>query len=166
MPDFDPTRADWFWERVSKGDGCWQWSRGKNRNGYGVVRGKSRQLKSHRVAYELSVGPIPDGMCVLHRCDNPACCRPDHLFLGTVDDNNKDKKSKGRGKVNKGERNGMSRLTDSDVLAIRERYAAGGIFHSQLAAEYGVTSSLICNIIKGRRWSHVGGERRHRKSRK
>jgi hypothetical protein len=88
-----------MWRRVvSESDGCLIFTGSKDAKGYGQVTcmDAGRPLKAHRVAWESTVGPIPDGLCVLHRCDNPACVNPDHLFLGTVGDNNTDMTAKGR----------------------------------------------------------------------
>jgi HNH endonuclease len=87
-----------FWAKVAKGDGCWEWQAGKDKNGYGqfTVYPPRRTLRAHRVAYEMEVGPIPDGLMVLHRCDNPSCVRPDHLFTGDAKANSEDMLSKGR----------------------------------------------------------------------
>ncbi len=88
---------DRFWEKVQKGDGCWEWTGAKTR-GYGVINmGRGKGLKgAHRLSYEINVGPV-GALWVLHRCDNPPCVRPDHLFLGTTADNTQDMMSKGRG---------------------------------------------------------------------
>lgn len=86
-----------FWTRLEKTEGgCMVWTKSKNADGYGLLSWKSRADKAHRVAYELANGPIPEGMKVLHRCDNPPCCNPAHLFVGTQADNVKDCLSKGR----------------------------------------------------------------------
>ncbi len=88
---------DKLWRYVEKSDGCWLWvGRSKTWNGYGVIQHKHRALRAHRVSWEIHNGPIPVGLCVLHRCDTPACVCPDHLFLGTDADNNKDRSLKGR----------------------------------------------------------------------
>lgn len=96
--------ADRFWSRVQKGEGCWLWGGSLKTNGYGQLNGPSqgggrdgKNLLAHRVAWELVNGPIPDGLWVLHRCDNPPCVNPAHLFLGTVRDNVIDMWTKGRG---------------------------------------------------------------------
>jgi hypothetical protein len=87
-----------FWEKVLKTDGCWVWIAARNPLGYGLASVESRTIKAYRVSWELSNGPIPKGLCVLHRCDNPPCVNPDHLFLGTIRDNNIDRQRKGRTK--------------------------------------------------------------------
>lgn len=88
-----------FWEHVEKTDACWNWTGCVDVKGYGSIstsRG-SRPLQAHRVSYQIANGPIPDGMMVLHRCDNPRCVNPSHLFLGTAADNTHDMMSKERG---------------------------------------------------------------------
>lgn len=94
-----------LWLRVDRSDaeGCWPWTGAIDHKGYGAIQGPGpihRVLKTHRVAYEAAHGPLGDGECVLHRCDNPRCCNPAHLFVGTIADNNRDMWSKGRGRTN------------------------------------------------------------------
>lgn len=94
------TIEDRFWSKVRKDDGCWEWTASVNRRGYGWLHfgGKveRKALKAHRVSWEIHNGPIPDGLWVLHKCDNPRCVRPDHLFLGDRTDNMRDCAAKGR----------------------------------------------------------------------
>ena len=85
-----------FFRRVEKTDQCWLWLAGKNKDGYGKVKIHGRSLQAHRVSWEIHHGPIPAGLNVLHRCDNPACVNPAHLFVGTALDNNRDRDAKGR----------------------------------------------------------------------
>ena len=85
-----------FWSYVTKTDDCWPWTGSIHNTGYGRMKAKHKQVFVHRVSWEMSNGPIPNGMFVLHRCDNPPCVRPDHLFLGTKGDNNRDRVAKGR----------------------------------------------------------------------
>lgn len=107
----------------------------------------------HRLVWEHSNGPVPDGLSVLHRCDQTDCFDVRHLFLGTIGDNNADRDSKGRGVVpdTRGERHGMHKLTEQDVIAIRGDRRPG----KTLAAEYGVYPSCISKIRNGRAWRHL-----------
>src|SRR5687767_4720826 len=95
MPASRPL-SERFWEKVRKTDGCWLWTASRNAKGYGQIMYQRRPIHAHRVSWQLANGPIPDGLCVLHRCDNPQCVNPGHLFLGTIVDNNRDMFAKGR----------------------------------------------------------------------
>lgn len=153
MPRVHRTPLERFMAKVEPepNTGCWLWTGAMSR-GYGYMRRGRRMVQAHRIAYETFVGPIPDGLCVLHRCDTRACVNPTHLFLGTLTDNNRDRAAKGRSAV--GERSGQSKLTAEDVLAIRARAAAG---ESQrgLAREYGISHTLAHDIVHRRWWAHV-----------
>lgn len=146
--------GDRFWAFVAKGDGCWLWTGAINLgNGYGTF-GLDRETMrgAHRVAWELTNGPISDGLYVMHRCDNRRCVRPDHLELGTHADNMADMAAKGRGaKEQPGQRGELStnaKLTADQVLAIR----ASDDRHTALAARYGVSDTLIRQIRQGKAW--------------
>jgi hypothetical protein len=118
--------------------------------GYGLLSDGSRKRSAHRVSWELSNGPIPDGMCVLHRCDNPPCTNPAHLFLGSMADNSQDAVAKGRLKPpppRRGWANNKTKLDDQQIEEIRSRYAAGERNKSRLAAEYGVHRSRIYQLV-------------------
>jgi hypothetical protein len=119
---------------------CWLWTGRRMPNGYGTYG----ELLAHRLMYQEHVGPIPEGLFILHRCDVPACVNPEHLFPGTARDNSLDMVSK--------ERQRTAKLTRAQVKAIRERYAAGGITQLALAREYGVTEESINNIVRRRTW--------------
>jgi hypothetical protein len=141
-----------FWAKVQKTDSCWLWTSGTAR--YGQFTIQTTKL-AHRVAWELTHGKIPKGLQVLHHCDNQRCVRPDHLFLGTQQDNMDDMKTKGRGRWRVGSRHGMAKLTDADVLAIRTRYATGKVLQQTLANEYGVWQGAISRIIRRTGWRHI-----------
>jgi hypothetical protein len=134
--------------------GCIEWTGYKRKKmGYGQINRGGRMVGTHCLAYELKHGPIPEGMCVCHHCDNPSCCNDAHLYLGTKADNNADRESKGRGKQPKGAKNGRSKLTEADVLEIRRLLAAGETL-STLAANFGVDRSTISKIRRGDTWKH------------
>lgn len=107
------------------------------------------------VSWELHHGPIPDGLCVLHRCDTPACVNPGHLFVGTKGDNNRDMGAKGRHRLQRapgmyrGEANPRSKLTDAQRDEIVARYRAGGVTHAALASEYAISRVVVGKIVRG-----------------
>lgn len=137
--------------KISTETGCWEWFASK-RHGYGQINVEGTPLAAHRVSYEVHRGPIPDGLHVCHHCDNPACINPEHLFLGTNDDNMADRDAKGRGIIFRGEGHGSSKLTEADVRAIR---AAKGVSQRKLAEVYGVSGKQICMVRNGKQWAHV-----------
>lgn len=141
-----------FWSRTEKTDGCWLWRGCVDRDGYGQIGVNWRQLKAHRFSWELHYSAIPEGLCVCHKCDNRACVNPEHLFLGTSQDNTRDKVSKGRQPI--GSQTPMAKLTEEDVVAIK-RLIASGKPQLHLARDYGVTQGTISHIHHGRSWRHV-----------
>lgn len=150
------TAPEVYGQRVVKGDGCWGWNGAVNSWGYGLIHlwdgTKRLAALAHRVSYEIHVGPIPDGLFVLHRCDNPPCSNPDHLFVGTNDDNVADMVSKGR--QQQGSRHAHAKLDETKVAEIRRR-AAGGEMKKGLAAEFGISPQTVSDILHGRLWNHV-----------
>jgi len=166
----DPWTRFWGYVSGPNENGCWEWT-GASRLGYGafgvmVDRGKSRLMVATRFVWEYLYGPIPNGLHVLHRCDNPPCVRPLHLFLGNPRDNAHDRVSKGRrvqpeaiGRTwqakgsakNAGGSNGMAKLTARDVLAIREAYGRERRI-VDLALEFHVSQSTISAIVNGKSW--------------
>lgn len=147
-----------FWKsvRITLDDGCWEWGLSLLKSGYGQVRRRGKTYSTHRYAYRLEHGSIPDGMCVLHRCDNRKCCRPDHLFLGTYQDNHDDMIAKGRKRwvASPGSKQGNAKLSEDDIPVIRLGLASGqkGI---DLARQFGVSPSAISIIKKQKGWTHV-----------
>jgi hypothetical protein len=133
--------------------GCWEWGRAKDLDGYGLLYVGGRMRRAHRVSYQLFAGDIPAGAFVCHSCDNPACCNPEHLWVGSPQDNQDDCRDKGR--TARGERNRHARLSVSDVCAIRRRHASGGITKRALAKKFGVTPTAIAHIVKRKTWRHV-----------
>jgi hypothetical protein len=136
---------------VERPTGCWEWIGGHNLQGYGQLKIKGIMQRAHRVAWMLRYGPIPDGLFVLHRCDNPPCCNPDHLFLGTQADNIADRRTKGRAPDLRGSRNAAAKLSEADVLVIRQRLA-DGVRQMDIAAEFGITQSNVSLIARGITW--------------
>ena len=121
------------------------------KTGYGRTSVKGKWTAAHRLAYIEANGPIPEGMCVLHRCDNPPCVNPDHLWLGTFADNNRDRSEKGRGADVRGEKNPQAKVTWAVVLEMREKWAAG-ISPKELAAEYGLSRCNVSKIVNRSIW--------------
>jgi hypothetical protein len=155
-----------FERKFHEVNGCWQWSGNRINSGYGMFWVKGKNVLAHRHAYRSYVGSIPDGMCVLHRCDNRGCVNPDHLWLGTRSDNSADMVAKGRSArgarnpatrpgFRSGTRNGRSKLTPATVVELRKRYASGGISQQKLGDEYGVCQVVISKIINRQLWPHV-----------
>lgn len=134
---------------MSDPQACWPYQgEAQTRSGHRQIWDRGRMRTVHRVAWEIANGTIPDGLCVLHRCDNPPCCNPAHLFLGTVQDNNADRDAKGRHVALKGEDHGSSRLTNDQTAAIRELLSAD-VPQSLIARVAGVSQSLISAIRLG-----------------
>lgn len=163
-----------FWEKVDTSGDCWIWTGSKNPNGYGQLTIDNRCTTAHRVSWAIHNGGIPDGLHVLHHCDNPACIRPEHLFLGTHTDNMRDAAAKGRsasqvhrarwckgprtqkqieGQV-RGERNAAAKLTSSDVIAIRA-LAASKVTFANIAKQFGISSRYAQRIVAREFWRHI-----------
>lgn len=135
--------------------GCWLWGRALDHDGYGITwmaKTKPRQQRAHRLSYYLHHGEFDTRLMVLHKCDNPSCVNPDHLFLGTVQDNSDDMKRKGR--QAKGRTQWLSKLVDTDIIKIRELYANGQPYRS-IAKLYNIAFSNVAFIVKRKTWKHL-----------
>lgn len=147
-----------FWRMVTvpgTADACWPWSGDTDEDGYGVFYYKGKRKQAHELALSFSTGEQrPAGLDTCHSCDNPPCCNPAHLRFGTRQDNVDDMWGRGRGVA--GEAHPMARLTNSLVREIRER-RAGGARQIDLAAQYGVSSAYISDIVNGLVWQDAGG---------
>ncbi len=144
------TTASRFWDRVEETPTCWNWTGGTLPDGYGRFYHDGEVVTAHRLAYELQRGPIPDGLHVLHHCDNPPCVRGDHLFTGTNADNVADRVAKGRSSVREGRPN--HKLTEGDVEKLRGLYAQGGTSMPKLSRKFGIVVSQVWRIIHGVQW--------------
>lgn len=146
MPEYTEKQIARFWARVNKNGSipaqhpelgaCWEWMGGGNGVGYGQVRLNHRQIGTHQAAWELTHGAVPPGMWVLRKCENPLCCNPNHLYLGTAKDN----------------RRRMSKLTRAQADDIRRRYDAGTAKQKDLAAEYRVSIMMVNLIVNRKAW--------------
>lgn len=159
-----------FWAKVRKGDDCWEWTAAIADTGYGIITivdGNSGA--AHRLSYEFHFGPIPDGLCVMHKCDNRKCVRPDHLMLGTTADNNRDMTEKGRrrSRVPQGVAHHGSKLNESIVALARSMWtnrgstgkgAKGYWTLDRLAEKFGVSNSTMHAALIGKTWRHVDSE--------
>jgi hypothetical protein len=156
-----------FWDRVQKGDGCWEWVGSRQSQGYGRHYLRGKMIPAHRFSWELHFGPIPDDLWVLHTCDNPPCCNPDHMFLGYPIDNIEDMVNKGRqakGETHAwhvrpeahahGEGHGLAKLSDAIVRDARIRFRDGATV-AALAKEHGVAPPVMHRAIRGQTWKHV-----------
>jgi len=151
-----------FLAKVDKSGECWEWTARLNNGGYGQIRLGGRFILAHRYSFILH-HPITIDLlqhreiCVCHRCDNRKCVNPEHLFLGSMKDNNDDKMAKGRwgGGDKKGEKQAQHKLTETQVREIRGRWEEGGITQRKLSVEYGVYYTTISKIISRKTWGHL-----------
>jgi hypothetical protein len=147
---------DVFWGKVARCvHGCWLWRSTLGSKGYGIIRrpGSRKHHFAHRVAYELTYGPIPINLCVLHKCDVRRCVNPTHLFIGTQADNTADMMNKGRHRTNPviGSEHGRTHLTEADVQYIRRAH----LKQRELAEQFGVAQTTISAILRRETWKHL-----------
>ncbi len=131
--------------------GCWLWTAGGNNLGYGRMRVNGHMCGAHRISYELYIGPIPTGMHVLHNCDVRCCVNPSHLFIGSHSDNMRDMWQKGRHVRPQGTTSGKSKLTNEDVISIRN----DNRMHAEIAKDYDVDRSNVTSIKSRKTWKHI-----------
>ena len=156
IPDLVDKDIARFWSYVDKKspEECWQWMLSSDSRGYGEIRLQNRLWRSSRVAYHLRHGSIPSGMHVLHKCDNPLCCNPDHLFAGTNFDNMQDMLKKGRGKNRFTKRPNVTRLTAEQVREIRKLHAAGSS-SKVLGKTYRIDPKTVSRIVNRHTWKLI-----------
>jgi hypothetical protein len=157
-----------FYDKIDKVEnGCWMWTGWKFKDGYGGFNVRRRTVRAHRWAYKYFVGPIPEGMCVCHKCDNPACVNPDHLWIGTNIDNMRDEREKGRTpngdrngkrtcpeKIIKGIKVGVPKITEMDVKEIRAM-CGEGYCYKEIAKKFGISPGSISKIKFRVNWKQV-----------
>ncbi|MEZ0137344.1 MAG: HNH endonuclease [Candidatus Reddybacter sp.] len=154
-------QVDAFWSKVDIKDNakdCWNWHAAKKPTGYGNVRIDKKYMLAHRVAFELANGVIPPAFIVCHICDNPSCCNPGHLMLGTIKSNSVDMLIKNRQKKHsistRGSKNLNSKLTESDIPKIRLLHGKGKS-QKEIAQIYGVSAPAVRSVLNGKTWRHV-----------
>lgn len=145
-----------FFSKVRKEEsGCWVWTGHRYPKGYGAYKAPGGRLVSaHRASYEMHNGPVPAGVVVCHRCDNPPCVNPNHLWLGTAAENNADRDAKGRQVAPKGSRHGMASITDETAREIRAACASGEP-QVKIAKRLSVSKYVVNSIATGRNWTHI-----------
>ena len=170
--DREASLADRLWSRVAKVDdatSCWEWLGGHGSTGYGELQVRGVRYGPHVAAWIITHGPIPEGQSVCHHCDNRGCCRPDHLFLGSQEDNIRDAVSKGR--MPRGEQHCRSKLTEDDIHEVWRLRGIGWLIR-EIATELDVSKGAVQHVLHGRTWlthdaeavviGHVAGKGRHR----
>lgn len=153
MSLYKQTIADRFWKYVEMipFHGCWEWSGNRNPAGYGRIDIRKKSHRAHRLSWELFRGPIASGLVVCHKCDNPGCVNPAHLFLGTDGDNTRDRNAKGRANMPNGVRHFKAKLKPHQIVAIR----ASDKSSRYLAGLYNVSHHAILCIKQGKTWKNI-----------
>lgn len=154
--NFDPDKR--LWPRVNRGSPseCWEWTGARTKAGYGLLTIRYKNYLAHRLAWELhGQTKIPDGVFICHHCDNPACCNPSHLFLGSQADNIRDAAKKGR--MPKGEKHISTGLTEDDVRQIRY-FGYTDMTKKAIGERFGISRQAVTDILLKRTWSHVDPE--------
>ena len=167
MAIYTETEVQRFWTKVQRGEGCWEWTASRTKFGYGIlgIRRIARSpRKAHRMSWEIAHGPIPGNFHVLHRCDNPPCVRPDHLYLGTNADNVRDRMERNpvihnwtTDRTRLGSAHPRAKVTEEQVLEMRRRYTPQSQTDgsSALAREFGLAQASVWAIISRQSWTHI-----------
>ncbi len=142
-----------FFKHIFKTPKCWEWTASLDGDGYGKTKIGKRFLQAHRASWEIHNGPIPNGLWVLHKCDNPKCVNPDHLYLGNHLQNVRDRQDRGRAAC--GERTGNSKLSNESVIHIRKLASDGALTHQAIADKFSVTQGTITKIVARQMWGHI-----------
>ncbi len=155
IPNYTPRQINKFWDGINilDKDSCWAWKRSVNKDGYGRTGVSGQDLIAHRVAYFLHYNENPMQLAVCHKCDNPICCNPYHLFLGTNKENTLDSVKKGRKPI--GEKHKMAKLTEEQVSKIKEMYLTGNYHHPDLAKLFSISKRQIGRILRGEVWAYL-----------
>ena len=144
-----------FWINAEKVGNCWDWKRSRKTSGYGNYYRDGKVWSAHHFAYTIAKGPIPKDSWILHRCDNPPCVRPQHLYAGNAKDNAQDRKNRNRSASTVGSNNGRAKVNAEKVVMIIEKYLTGKYTQKELAIENGITPSAVHSIVKRRNWKHI-----------
>jgi hypothetical protein len=138
-------------------NGCWEFNGARDYNGYGLIRFNTKVTRASRVAYEVWVGEIPSGLCVLHKCDNPCCVNPNHLFIGTLKDNSQDSWNKGRGRAPgiKGERNTVCEKYDYDIVKEVRQLHIEGTSQREISRRFNIPPTSVFNIVRHKSYKGV-----------
>lgn len=134
-------------------DTCEEFTGWKDKDGYGTKSYRGKTWRAHRLAWTLVNGEIPEGLCILHRCDNPPCVNVEHLFLGTQEDNIRDRDKKGR--EAQGTKINFAKLSEQQIIEIRNEYLLGNISQRKLATKYNIQNTTLGSIVRRETWKHI-----------
>ena len=146
---------------IRKTPTCWIWVGHKNEHGYGIITNENKkQVKAHRFIYEQTYGAIPPKMNALHKCDNPACVNPQHIYLGTQKDNVRDMMERNRGgyKAMGGDDHPNRKITMDKANEIRRLWSLGGVFQRELGEKFGISQAVVSKILRGQAWTWSGSK--------